>query len=100
VIKVEIFSRATLHALALVPHRYAILTSCGITRDWRSPGAPRGAADAGTHSCQPGGGGGQLGSGCHSSAGTQPGGGRGQPGGGLSRHWPTSGIGTHEGAGL
>ena len=38
-----------------------------------------------THSCQPGGGSGQEGSGCHPGSGSQFGGAGGQPGGGLSR---------------
>ena len=74
----------------------AILTSCGMTRELRSPGAPRVVAAAGSQSCQPGGGGGHRGSGCHPSSGDQPGGGGGQPGGGLSCHWPFSGADCHD----
>src|ERR1700751_3382966 len=70
----------------------AILTSCGMTRELRSPGAPRRDEVAGTHNCHPGGGGGQDGSGCHPDSGDQPGGGKGQWGGALNCHWPTGAL--------
>src|SRR5579859_1392855 len=50
-----------------------------------SPGRRGSGSSSSTHSCQPGGAGGQDGSGCQWGGGTKPGGGGGQPGAGLKR---------------
>src|ERR1700677_2074913 len=49
-----------------------------------SPSLPPVGAWVSIHNCQPGGGGGQVGSGCHPGGGVHPAGAGGHPGGGLS----------------
>jgi hypothetical protein len=63
-----------------------------MTRELRSPIAPRAGGGTGTQNCHPGGAGTQDGSGRHSGSGDQPTGGADQLGGALNCHWFAVGM--------